>query len=67
MVKARSRGVGHVISMGEKRKKHFGRNSCREDRQDDLDVDGIIILKRILRSYDGRLWTGLIWLRLKTS
>jgi len=27
-------------------------------------VDIMIILKRILREYDTRMWTGFIWLRL---
>jgi len=28
------------------------------------DVDGKIILRRIFRKWDGKVWTGLIWLRL---
>jgi hypothetical protein len=33
---------------------------------EDLDVDGRI-LKYISKRYDGRAWTGLIWLRIKTN
>lgn len=52
---------------GEKQKHNFGSDICEEDHQDDLDVDGRIILKRIIRNFDGRLWTGLIWLWLMIS
>jgi len=32
-----------------------------------LGLDGRIILKFILRTQGGRLWTGLIWRRVGTS
>jgi hypothetical protein len=31
----------------------------------DLGVDGRIILRRIFRKWDGGVWTGLSWLRIK--
>jgi hypothetical protein len=34
---------------------------------EDLDVDERIILKRILKKYDGRAWNALMWLRIKKS
>jgi hypothetical protein len=34
---------------------------------DVIVMDGKIILKWILKKYDGRAWTGLIWLRTGTS
>ena len=34
---------------------------------DDLGVDGSVVLKGILKKSVGRAWTGLIWLRIRTS
>jgi hypothetical protein len=34
---------------------------------EDLDVGGRIILKWILESQDGVVWTGFIWLKIGTS
>jgi hypothetical protein len=34
------------------------------ERMEDLDVDGEIIYKQILERYGGRVWTGLILLRI---
>jgi hypothetical protein len=33
------------------------------DNLEDLVVDGKVILKLILKKWDGEAWTGLIWLR----
>jgi hypothetical protein len=33
----------------------------------DLDVDGRIILKCILRKRDGMVWTGLVCVRIETG
>jgi hypothetical protein len=33
----------------------------------DLDVDGKIILKLILKKYNERVLTGFIWLRIGTN
>jgi hypothetical protein len=37
------------------------------DHSEDLGVDGKIILERILGMYGGRVWTGCIRLRIRTS
>ena len=52
-------------------KKHTHRfrwGSLRErDHVEDLGIDERIISLQILKKYDGRIWTGLIWLRIGTS
>jgi hypothetical protein len=35
------------------------------DHWEDLDVDGSIIFKRLLKEYDVRLWTRFSWLRTR--
>jgi hypothetical protein len=37
------------------------------DHQDDLSIHEVIKLKWILKKWDGRAWTGLIWLRTETK
>jgi len=52
----RLRFVGHVTRMEEIR----GQLGC-------LGVDGKIILKRILKRQNGKVWTGFNWLRIGFS
>jgi hypothetical protein len=37
------------------------------DHLEDPSVDGRIILKLIFKKWEGRAWTGLIWLRIGTG
>ena len=37
------------------------------DHLEDLGVDGGVILKWILKKWDGEAWTGLLWLRIGTG
>ena len=37
------------------------------DHLEDLHMDGRIILKLILRDYNGRMWTEFSWLRIGYS
>jgi hypothetical protein len=39
----------------------------RSYHSEDLDVDGRITLEWILEKYDGKVWTGFMWLRIGTS
>jgi hypothetical protein len=57
---------GHVARMegGER----FWWGNLKERAQwGDPDVDGMIILRWILRKWDGEIWTGLSWLRIETG
>jgi hypothetical protein len=33
----------------------------------DTGIDGRIRFRQILRKYEGRVWTGFIWLRIYTT
>jgi hypothetical protein len=49
----------------EKCIQNFGRKNLQErDNSENLVMDGNIILKLILDIQDGKVWTGLIWLRI---
>jgi hypothetical protein len=39
----------------------------REKKRKEEHVGGCIILWLMLRRYDGVVWTGLVWLRIRTS
>jgi hypothetical protein len=41
------------------------RNLKHRDHVEDHDIDKWTILTWILVKYDGRVWTGLIWLRIE--
>jgi hypothetical protein len=55
------RWVGHVARKGECFQVE---NSQVRNRLEDIGVDGMIILKWILKKYKGRIWIGFIWLMI---
>jgi len=46
---------------------HFWINMKARGHLENLSVDGRTVLKCILKKWDGRVWTGLIWLRIGAS
>ena len=65
----RIRWAGHVARMGEERGciGSWWGNWRKGDHWGDLGVDGWIILGRISRRWDVRIWTGLGWPRIETG
>jgi hypothetical protein len=63
--------MGGACSMHERDENciyNFGWKSLKgRDHSEDLRVDGRIVLECNLGKEGGRVWTGLIWLRLLTS
>jgi hypothetical protein len=35
------------------------------DHLEDLSIDGTLMLKYIVKKWDGKMWTGLIWHRIQ--
>jgi hypothetical protein len=58
----------HTCGREEKYIQGFGGEKLKEiGRMETHDVDGRIILKRILKKRDRCAWTGFIWLRVQIS
>jgi hypothetical protein len=45
---------------GERYRQNFGGGDLEGDHLKDPGVDGMIILKRIFKKWDGMVWPGLI-------
>jgi len=63
------RWAGHVAlwRRGEAFTGFWWGSLMKRDHLGDPDVDGRKILRRILRKWDGGIWTGSTWLRIGTS
>jgi len=42
-------------------------NLRERDHLEDLDVDGRLIFKWIFRKWNGEVWTGFLWIRIRTG
>jgi hypothetical protein len=56
-----------LIRRPEVKRKLGIRRGRWEDSLEYVEVGGRIILKWILKKWDGEAWTGLIWLRVGTG
>ena len=52
----------HVWEIGEVHTGFWWEDLRQREHLEDLDVDGRIILKRVIKKWDGESMTGLIWL-----
>ena len=58
----------YTVQFNEEVDTGFWWGNLRErDHLEDPGIDGRIILRPIFRKWDGRIWTGLIWLRIGTG
>ena len=61
----RMRWAGYAARMEEEVRTGFWWVNLRErNHLEDPGVDGVIILNRIFKQWNGNGWTGLIWPRL---
>ena len=69
MIKSRRvRWAGHVARMGKRRgvERVLVGKPNGKDHFEDTGVDGRIILRRIFKKEDVRVWSGSSWLRIAT-
>jgi len=57
----------HVLETGEVHAGFWWDNLRERDHFEDLDVDGRLIFKWIVRKWDGDVWTGFLWIRITTG
>ena len=65
--KGYGKGMWHVWGTGEIHTGFWWGKLREEVHLEDSRVEGNIILKSSLKKWDGRAWTGLIWLRIWTG
>ena len=67
-IKQNEMGWACGLYKGKKHTHRFRWGNLRErDHLEDQGIDGRFISIQILKKYDRRTWTGLIWLRIGTS
>jgi len=57
----------HVWKRGEVHRGLWWGDLRKRNHLEDIGVDGRIVLKSILNTWDGEEWTGLMWLRTTTG
>ena len=63
------RWAGHVARVGDRRGAYRVLAGRREGKRplERSGIDGRVILRRILKTWDAEPWTGLIWLKTGTG
>jgi len=59
-------GGAHNVWVGGKVHIGFLWGNLKKEHLQDSGIDGRKILKCIFKKWDGKAWTGLIWLRIGT-
>jgi hypothetical protein len=61
--------MGWACNMWVRGEVHIGLwwGNLKEEHLQDSGIDGRIILKCMFKKWDGKAWTGLVWLRIGTD
>jgi len=57
----------HALEIGEVHTEFWWDNLRERDHLEDLDLDGRVIFKWIFRKWDPGVWTGFLWIRIRTG
>ena len=57
----------HVLETGEVHTGFWWNNLRERDHLEDLDIDGRLIFEWIFRNWNGEVWTGFLWIRIRTG
>jgi hypothetical protein len=59
--------LGRTCSTHGRKKNEWWECQKVRDHYEDIEIDGMIILKWIIEKWDEMVWTGFIWLQIRTT